>query len=98
MPGVDPNIALHRLHVDPLFHPIKQRKRTFSEEKNLALRDEVANLLKDGAIKELRFPSWIENVLLSKVRSEHLQNLRKTFTRLRDTASSNSTSRNARLK
>ncbi|GAA0184211.1 hypothetical protein LIER_31499 [Lithospermum erythrorhizon] len=53
MPGVDPEMALHRLYVDPLFHPTKQRKRTFSEEKNLAIREEVSNLLKAGAIREL---------------------------------------------
>ncbi|GAA0145783.1 hypothetical protein LIER_36188 [Lithospermum erythrorhizon] len=66
MPGVDPDVALHRLHVDPLFHPIKQRKRTFNEEKNLAIREEVANLLKAGAIPELQFPSWIATVVLVK--------------------------------
>ncbi|GAA0183934.1 hypothetical protein LIER_42485 [Lithospermum erythrorhizon] len=41
MPGVNPDVALHRLHVGPMFHPIKQRKRTFSEEKNLAIREEI---------------------------------------------------------
>ncbi|GAA0158559.1 hypothetical protein LIER_38682 [Lithospermum erythrorhizon] len=66
MPGVDPDVALHCLHVDPLFHPlfhpIKQRKRTFSEEKNMTIREEIANLLR--AIRELQFPSWIANVVL----------------------------------
>ncbi|GAA0154703.1 hypothetical protein LIER_37945 [Lithospermum erythrorhizon] len=33
MPGMDPVVALHRLHVDPLFQLLKQRNRTFSEEK-----------------------------------------------------------------
>ncbi|GAA0169533.1 hypothetical protein LIER_40781 [Lithospermum erythrorhizon] len=64
MSGVDPDVALHRFHVDPLFHPIKQRKRIFSEEKNLAIREEVINLLKAGATRELQFPSWIANVVL----------------------------------
>ncbi|GAA0163157.1 hypothetical protein LIER_39535 [Lithospermum erythrorhizon] len=66
MPGVDPDVALHRLHVDPLFVPLKQRKRTFSEEKNVAIREEVANLLKTGAIRELQFSSWIADVVLVK--------------------------------
>ncbi|GAA0142606.1 hypothetical protein LIER_03465 [Lithospermum erythrorhizon] len=56
MPSVDPDVTLHRLHIDPLFHPIKQRKRTFREEKNLAIRDKIANLLKAKAIRELQFP------------------------------------------
>ncbi|GAA0167378.1 hypothetical protein LIER_22323 [Lithospermum erythrorhizon] len=66
MPGVDPALALHRLHVDPLFVPVKQRKRTFSEKKNLAIREEVFSLLKAGAIRELQFPNWIANVVLFK--------------------------------
>ncbi|GAA0146111.1 hypothetical protein LIER_06140 [Lithospermum erythrorhizon] len=44
MPRVDLALALHLLHVDPLFVPAKQRKRTFSEEKNLVIREEVASL------------------------------------------------------
>ncbi|GAA0157125.1 hypothetical protein LIER_14457 [Lithospermum erythrorhizon] len=50
MLGVDPAVVLHRLHVDPLFPPIKQRKRTFSEEKNVAIIEEVANLMNTFAI------------------------------------------------
>ncbi|GAA0160630.1 hypothetical protein LIER_39072 [Lithospermum erythrorhizon] len=55
------------------FTPIKQRKRTFSEEKNLAIKEEVANLLKADAIRELQFPSWIANVMLVKKRNNKWQ-------------------------
>ena len=33
MPGVDPQVALHKLHADPTFKPVKQKKRNFNEEK-----------------------------------------------------------------
>ncbi|GAA0148388.1 hypothetical protein LIER_36711 [Lithospermum erythrorhizon] len=66
MPGVDPTLALHMLHVDPMLVPVKQRKRIFNDEKNLAIREEVANVLKADAIHELQFPSWIANVVLVK--------------------------------
>ncbi|GAA0142600.1 hypothetical protein LIER_03459 [Lithospermum erythrorhizon] len=66
MPGVDLAVSLHSLHIDPLFPPIKQRKRTFNEEKNVVIREEVANLMKPGAIRELQCPSWIANVVLIK--------------------------------
>ncbi|GAA0160782.1 hypothetical protein LIER_17258 [Lithospermum erythrorhizon] len=56
MPGVDPNIALHRLHVDSSFRPIKQKKRNFSEEKNPAIQKEVADLIRSHTIRELQFP------------------------------------------
>ncbi|GAA0183783.1 hypothetical protein LIER_31136 [Lithospermum erythrorhizon] len=61
MSGVDSAVALHRIHVDPPFHPIKQRKRTFSEEKNVTIREEIANLMKTSAIRELQFPRKISN-------------------------------------
>ncbi|GAA0164657.1 hypothetical protein LIER_20244 [Lithospermum erythrorhizon] len=56
MPGVDLEVAIHRLHVDSMFVPIKQRKRTFSDEKNMAIRSEVETLLEAKAIRELQFP------------------------------------------
>ncbi|GAA0157622.1 hypothetical protein LIER_14851 [Lithospermum erythrorhizon] len=129
MPRVGLALALHRLHVDPLFVPVKQRKTTFSEEKNLAIRKEVASLLKAEAIHELQFPNWIANIgvlpededkvafiteyglycwrrmvnpifephirhnmeiyvydmlVKRKVRGKHLENLRETLTRLRE--------------
>ncbi|GAA0175364.1 hypothetical protein LIER_28551 [Lithospermum erythrorhizon] len=66
MLGVDPDLALHQLHVDPLFIPVKRRKRTFNEENNLAIKEEVVSLLKSGAIRELQFASWIANFVLVK--------------------------------
>ncbi|GAA0167778.1 hypothetical protein LIER_22637 [Lithospermum erythrorhizon] len=66
MPGVDPEISLHKLHLDPSYKPVKQKKRNFSEEKNLAIREEVDELIKAGAIRELQFPEWIANVVMVK--------------------------------
>ncbi|GAA0165987.1 hypothetical protein LIER_21251 [Lithospermum erythrorhizon] len=33
MPGVDPEVSVYRLYVDPHYKPINQKKRSFSEEK-----------------------------------------------------------------
>ncbi|GAA0144015.1 hypothetical protein LIER_42784 [Lithospermum erythrorhizon] len=66
MPGVDDKIALHQLHVDPTYKPVKQKKRYFSEETNQAIRDEVDELIKVGAIRELQFPESIANVVIFK--------------------------------
>ncbi|GAA0138802.1 hypothetical protein LIER_34983 [Lithospermum erythrorhizon] len=66
MPVVDPEVAIHRLHVDSMFVPIKQRKRTFSDEKNMTIRSEVETLLKAKVIHELQFPEWVANVVLVK--------------------------------
>ncbi|GAA0147539.1 hypothetical protein LIER_36536 [Lithospermum erythrorhizon] len=66
MPGAGPEIAMHRLHVNSIFAPIKQRKRTFNDEKNMSIRTEIEALLKARAIRELQFPKWIANVVLVK--------------------------------
>ncbi|GAA0160657.1 hypothetical protein LIER_39079 [Lithospermum erythrorhizon] len=39
MPGVDPKVSVHRLYEDPHYKLIKQKKRTFSEEKGEAIRE-----------------------------------------------------------
>ncbi|GAA0171634.1 hypothetical protein LIER_25620 [Lithospermum erythrorhizon] len=66
MPVVDPEISMHHLQVDSMFVPIKQRKRTFSDEKNMAILTKIEALPKARAIRELQFPEWIANVVLVK--------------------------------
>ncbi|GAA0156443.1 hypothetical protein LIER_13943 [Lithospermum erythrorhizon] len=66
MPSIDTSIALHKLHVDSMYVPIKQKKRTFSDEKNQTVRVEVELQLKADGIRELQFPKWIANVVLVK--------------------------------
>ncbi|GAA0172424.1 hypothetical protein LIER_26254 [Lithospermum erythrorhizon] len=63
-PGVDPEVSVHRLYVDPHYKIVKQKKRTFSEEKGEAIREEVGKLLGVNAIRELLLPTWLANVVL----------------------------------
>ncbi|XP_050233272.1 uncharacterized protein LOC126681766 [Mercurialis annua] len=46
--------------------PVKQKKRTFSLEKQIAIRDEVEKLLKAGFIRKVDYPEWLANVVLIK--------------------------------
>ncbi|GAA0154610.1 hypothetical protein LIER_12543 [Lithospermum erythrorhizon] len=66
MSGIDLAIAVHRWYVDTTFLPIKQKKRNFSDEKNLVIREEVQTLVKANTIRELKFRNWIANVVLVK--------------------------------
>ena len=66
MPGVDPQVALHKLHADPAFKPVKQKKRNFNEEKQSTIRREVKKQVSAKAIREIQFPEWIANVVLVK--------------------------------
>ncbi|XP_050229401.1 uncharacterized protein LOC126678549 [Mercurialis annua] len=94
--GVDPNIISHKLNVDAKCKPVKQKKRTFSLEKQIAIRDEVEKLLKAGFIRKVDYPEWLANVVLIKksngrwrlfVKSrgieEHAADLAETFEKLK---------------
>ncbi|GAA0151485.1 hypothetical protein LIER_10194 [Lithospermum erythrorhizon] len=66
MPRIDLSVALHKLHVDSMYKPIKQKKRMFNDEKNQVVRAEVDLLLKVVALHELQIREWIANVVLVK--------------------------------
>ncbi|KAL5546966.1 hypothetical protein UlMin_006653 [Ulmus minor] len=66
MPGIDPNVIVHRLNIDPNFKPIKQKRRTFNAERYMAINTKVDKLLKAGFIEEANYPDWIANVVLVK--------------------------------
>ncbi|KAL5567724.1 hypothetical protein UlMin_024299 [Ulmus minor] len=66
MPGIDPNVIVHRLNIDPNFKPIKQKRRTFNAERYMAINTEIDKLLKVGFIEEANYPDWIANVVLVK--------------------------------
>ncbi|XP_075662983.1 uncharacterized protein LOC142632475 [Castanea sativa] len=41
MPGIDPSVMVHRLNVSPSFPPVRQKKRTFAQERDQAVAEEV---------------------------------------------------------
>ncbi|KAL5555088.1 hypothetical protein UlMin_037324 [Ulmus minor] len=45
MPGIDPNVIVHRLNIDPNFKPIKQKRRTFNAKRYMAINTEIANVV-----------------------------------------------------
>ncbi|GAA0161011.1 hypothetical protein LIER_17430 [Lithospermum erythrorhizon] len=55
MPSIDPAVEVHILYIDPTFPRIKQKKRLFNIERNTTIREEVQDLLKAQAIRELKF-------------------------------------------
>ena len=66
MGGIDPAIITHRLNVNPSFKPVKQKRRSFSPERQKAINEEVGKLLQASAIREVKYPKWLANVLLVK--------------------------------
>ena len=66
MGGIDPAIITHRLNVSPSFKPVKQKRRSFTPERQKAINEEVGKLLQTGAIREVEYPEWLANVVLFK--------------------------------
>ena len=66
MPGIDLGLIVHKLNVDPLYPPKKQKPRRSAKEHIDAVKQEVKKLKEAGAIKELFFPKWLANTMVVK--------------------------------
>ncbi|KAI5350229.1 hypothetical protein L3X38_003120 [Prunus dulcis] len=53
MPGIDPDIICHRLHVNPASKPVVQKRRNFAPERVAIIEAEIDKLLAAGFIEEL---------------------------------------------
>jgi hypothetical protein len=66
MPGIDTEVMVHKLNVNPSMHPVKQKRRVFAPERNAAVMAEVDKLLTAGFIREVYYPEWLANVVMVK--------------------------------
>ena len=66
VPGVDPEFIIHRVNVDLLFPPKKQKPRRSAKEHVKTVKQEVKRLKEAIAIKEIFFPEWLVNTVVVK--------------------------------
>ena len=66
MGGINPAVITHKLIISPSFKPIKQKRRSFTPERQKAINEEVNKLLQAKAIREVEYPNWLANVVLIK--------------------------------
>ena len=66
MPGVSPDVITHKLNVNPAWHSIIQKKRSFPQDRAQAIQEEVTKFLEAGFIREVEYPKWLTNVVLVK--------------------------------
>ncbi|XP_058068779.1 uncharacterized protein LOC131218114 [Magnolia sinica] len=66
MPGMSPDVMVHRLNVDSDYRPVKQKRRAFDAKRYAAIANEVSKLLSVGFIEEVHYLDWIANVVLVK--------------------------------
>ena len=55
MLGINPEIIMHQLQVDPLHQPIRQKRRKFAPERDTIINEEIKNLSKAGFIREVQY-------------------------------------------
>lgn len=65
MPEIDTKMAKHKLNIVQTFTPIRQKARTFKDEKE-GMKKEVNKLLEVGFIREVQYHTWLANVVLVK--------------------------------
>ncbi|GJY61516.1 reverse transcriptase domain-containing protein [Tanacetum coccineum] len=66
MTGVPRRIIEHTLNVNPSMDPVCQKRRTFSTEKNRVVTNEVAEWVKAGIVRPVKYPTYISNPVLVK--------------------------------
>ncbi|XP_072054880.1 uncharacterized protein [Arachis hypogaea] len=64
MPGISPEVICHKLAIDRTVRPVAQKKRNLGEEKKQAALEETKKLLNAGFIREIRFTTWLCNVVM----------------------------------
>ncbi|KAJ8505651.1 hypothetical protein OPV22_006537 [Ensete ventricosum] len=66
MSRIDPEVTQHHLNIEPTARPVKQQPRKFAPDQQKAIEREVARLLDVGLITEVKYPTWLSNVVLVK--------------------------------
>ncbi|KAG9446294.1 hypothetical protein H6P81_012422 [Aristolochia fimbriata] len=73
MPGLDPTVAIHKLAIKSGVKPIKQSQRRFRPELVPEIEKEVDKLLKANFIREVKYPSWIANIVPVKKKNGQIR-------------------------
>src|SRR3954468_4507332 len=63
MPGLDPQVAMHRLNIEPEKKLFKQPQRRFRPAMMEVIETEVKKLIDSGFIREEQHPDWVANVI-----------------------------------
>ncbi|GJW73778.1 hypothetical protein Tco_1297583, partial [Tanacetum coccineum] len=71
MTGIPRVIAEHELKTYLHIEPIVQRKRSIAPYRRKVVKEEVAEWLKAGIVRKVRYPTWVANpVLVKKTRMQ----------------------------
>lgn len=66
MHGLDPNLVVHTLNMEPGTKPVAQSTRVFHTGIEVQIVQEVQKLFAVGFIKSIRHPKWLSIIVLVK--------------------------------
>ena len=69
IPGISPELACHKLNVNPEVTPRKQPPRRSSDAHAEGVKEEVSRLTQAGAIKAIFYPDWLANTVVVQKKS-----------------------------
>ncbi|GFZ19944.1 hypothetical protein Acr_28g0006490 [Actinidia rufa] len=65
VPGIDPEVAMHKLFTKPDCSPVRQKRRKFAPERLKVIEDEISKLIKANVVREAHYPDWLANVVVA---------------------------------
>jgi len=73
MSGLDPKVVVHRLSIRKGVSPKKQPQRRFRPEVIPEIEKEVNKLIEAGFVREVKYPTWIANIVLVRKKNGQLR-------------------------
>ena len=64
MPKIFSKVITHRLNIDPKVRLVRQKKRSFTPERQKVINEEVDKLLETGFIKEANYLDWLTKIVM----------------------------------
>ncbi|GFY86953.1 hypothetical protein Acr_05g0005920 [Actinidia rufa] len=65
VPGIDPEVAMHKLFTKPDYSSVHQKRRKFAPERLKVIEDEISKLIKANVVREAHYPDWLANVVVA---------------------------------
>ena len=73
MPGLNPNVALHRLSVNEKIKPVQQTKRKYNPSLESQISTEIEKLKEVKFIREVQYPTWLANIVPVKKKNGQIR-------------------------
>ena len=73
MPGLDMEVAAHKLTINPNFPPVRQAPRKMKFDLEEKVIEETKKLIKVGFVREEKYPDWIASIVLVKKKNGQIR-------------------------